>query len=337
MTIPETLQDAISAAWLSEVLGVDVTAVAVGEIDNRVSTNVPLRLELADGRTRELWVKGYFNEVGRFARFAGVPEAMFYRELASATGMRTLRAIFAAADPATQANIILTEDVVREGAIFLDSLSDYSVDQAAESLDQLAMLHAATWLHPVCRDAAWLASRASTYAVTRGVEEIESNFSGPVGAGVPDAVRDARKLYDAFKAVAANVATATPWCVIHGDPHIGNVFLDGARRPSFIDWQLVQRGPWYLDVGYHLASTLTVEDRRRGEADLVRHYLDRLRCGGIDIPDGADVWGGLRRGMIHGFYLWGITVRVDPRKTAVLLERLGTAVDDHQAYQEVNV
>jgi hypothetical protein len=334
--IPETLRDAMSAAWLSEVLGVDVTAVTLGEIDNRVSTNAALRLELADGQTRDLWVKGYFSEAGRFARFAGVPEAMFYRELADATGMRTLRAVFAAADPATQANILLTEDVVSEGAIFLDALSDYSVDQAAESLEQLAVLHAATWLHPACRDAAWLASRVGTYAVTRGVEEIESNFSGPIGACVPDVVRDARKLYDAFKAVAAGVPTATPWCVIHGDPHIGNVFLDGAGRPSFIDWQLVQRGPWYLDVGYHLASALTVEDRRRSEADLVRHYLGRLRSGGIDIPD-ADVRSGLRRGMIHGFYLWGITVKVDPRKTAVLLERLGAAVDDHQAYQEVNV
>ena len=39
--------------------------------------------------------------------------------------------------------------------------------------------------------------------------------------------------------------------------------------------------------------------------------------------------------MVHGFYLWGITLKVDPRHTAVLLERLGTAVADHDAYREI--
>jgi len=49
------------------------------------------------------------------------------------------------------------------------------------------------------------------------------------------------------------------------------------------------------------------------------------------------VWRGLRRRFLHGFYLWGITLKVDPRKTTVLLERLGTAVADHDAYAEVGV
>ena len=43
----------------------------------------------------------------------------------------------------------------------------------------------------------------------------------------------------------------------------------------------------------------------------------------------------MRLGFVHGFYLWGITLKVDPRKTAVLLERLGTAVADHDAYAEI--
>ena len=70
--------------------------VTLGDIDNRVSTNAPIRVELADGRTRHLWVKGYFSEIGRPFRFAGVPEAMFYRELAGPSGIRTLRAVFQA-------------------------------------------------------------------------------------------------------------------------------------------------------------------------------------------------------------------------------------------------
>lgn len=337
--IPTTLEEATSAAWLSSVLGADVAAVTVGPVDNRVSTNAPVHVELADGSARDLWIKGYFNEIGRFARHAGIPEAMFYRSLASSTGIRTLAAVFAAADPETQENVVVTEDLIGAGAVFLDSLSPYSVDQAAESLSQLACLHASTWLSPVASSSPWLATRLDSYTVQRGVAEIAQNFAGPIGAGVPDAVRDPQRLFEAHRALALAATAATPWCVIHGDPHIGNVYLDGEGRPSFLDWQLVQRGPWYLDVGYHLASSLTVEDRRAHEHDLVRHYLDRLWGLGVasDSFDDVSTWRGLRRGMVHGFYLWGITQKVDPRKTTVLLERLGTAVDDHDAFAEVGV
>jgi hypothetical protein len=97
----------------------------------------------------------------------------------------------------------------------------------------------------------------------------------------------------------------------------------------------VQRGPWYLDVGYHLASTLRVDDRRRAERDLVRHYLARLAGHGVEAPSEDAAWLVLRHGLVHGFYLWGIRLKVDPEITTALLERLGTAVDDHDALDGV--
>lgn len=333
--IPDTLDEALALPWLSSVIGAEVTTVTPGPIDNRVSTNQPIHVEIADGTTRDLWIKGYFNEFGKRFRNAGVPEAMFYRELVGDTGIRTLRAVFAAADPRTDANVIVTEDVLGDSAVFLNALSDYTVEQAALSVEQLATLHAATWLQPAIADAPWLASRLHGYTLKRGVTEIASNFDGPIGSGVPEPVRDAQRLYDAYKVVTADVPDAAPWSVIHGDPHIGNVYLDRDGRPCFLDWQLVQRGPWYLDLGYHLASALTVEDRRRSEEDLVQHYLGRLTAAGVDAPSGDDLWRGYRRGLIHGFYLWGITMKVDTRITTALLERLGTAVHDHDAFTEV--
>jgi hypothetical protein len=175
-----------------------------------------------------------------------------------------------------------------------------------------------------------LANRCPLYTVARGVEDIRNNFEGPLGAGIPEAVRDPVRLFEAYRTLGERVGEASPWSVIHGDPHIGNVCIDGAGQPFLVDWQLVQRGPWYIDVGYHLASVLSVVDRRRSEAALVRHYLDRLASHGIEIPE-QEVEPGLCAGMVHGFYLWAITLKVDPRKTAVILERLGAAVADHGA------
>jgi hypothetical protein len=329
VSIPGSIEEAQSAAWLSSVLGAEVAHVVPGPVDQRVSTNLPVHVELADGRARDLWVKGYFGEAGSPARAAGLAEAMFYRDLRDSLGVRTLRCVHAEVDADTLDNVVVTEDLAGAGAVFLDGRTSCTPDQVAEGLAQLAELHAATWRDARWAGAPWLASRLQRTTVHRGVAEIAQNFDGPNGAGVPPAVRDAERLFDAYRALGAAAPQADPWCVVHADPHIGNVYLDPGGRTSFLDWQLVQRGPWYLDVGYHVAAMLTVDDRRAHEAALVAHYLDRLAAAGVDPPGGADVERGLRLGLVHGFYLWGITLKVRPEIIASLLERLGTAVDDH--------
>jgi len=342
--IPMTLEELLTPKWLDAALGtrypgIEVTRVVPGEVISRVATNARFTMECAgglpDGLSPHLCAKGYFTETGAQARFAGVPEALFYKEIAASSGVRTLRCVYADYDTESMFNVVLTEDVAVEGAKFLDSRSSYTPDQAAQSLEELARLHAATWEGPQFADAAWLDSRMEQYTQTRGLEEIAGNFDGPIGAGVPDEVRDARRLYDTYVELGKQVRGESPWCVIHGDAHIGNVYLDGAGRPSLADWQLVQRGPWYVDVGYHIASGLTVEDRRANERDLVSHYLEHLTAGGVKALDESAVWRGLRRGIVHGFSLWGITLKVDPEITTRLLTRLGTAAADHDAFAAV--
>ncbi|CUU55091.1 Phosphotransferase enzyme family protein [Parafrankia irregularis] len=344
VALPDELHEVLSPGWLNKALairypGIEIVEVTPGPVVSRVSTNARFRIDCTGGVPKglspHLCAKGYFSEIGRSASPAGVPETSFYRDLADRTGVRTLRSVFADVDARTDANIVITEDVVAEGGVFLDGLSDYTPDQAADSLDQLATLHAATWADPSLADVGWLRSRLDGYLRSRGLPEISANFACWIGAGVPDETRDAERLVAAYRRLAAETAAASPWAVIHGDPHIGNVFLDGAGRPSFLDWQLVQRGPWYIDVGYHIASALTVADRRRSERDLLAHYLDRLRAGGVRAPEWDEAWRAIGRGILHGFYLWGITVKVDPPITAALLERLGTAAADHDVFAAV--
>ncbi len=342
--VPDTLQEMLEPAWVTQALrprfpGVEITSVTPGPVISRVATNARFAIECAGDRPAGLPAylcgKGYFGEVGRAFRHAGVPEVNFYQKIAAATGMRTLHSLYAELDPATNHGVVLTEDVVAQGATFLDARSDYTPDQAAQSLEELAKLHAVTWGEAAYADAAWLESRLEKYLEYRGVADIRVNFDGPIGAGVPEEIRDADRLFAAYRSLAAQIPSESPWSVIHGDAHIGNVYLDGTGRPAFLDWQLVQRGPWYLDVGYHLASALTIDDRRRTEQDLVRHYLDQLTAAGIAAPAWDDAWVGIRRGIMHGFYLWGITLKVDPAVTSTLLDRFGAAVADHDAFAAV--
>ena len=105
----------------------------------------------------------------------------------------------------------------------------------------------------------------------------------------------------------------------------GNVFLDGDRRPALTDWQLVQHGHWSIDVGYHIASALEPGERAAAERDLLAHYLDRLRAEGVDAPTFDAAWLEYRRGVVYGFYLWAITLFVQPDIIEALLHRLGSA------------
>jgi hypothetical protein len=342
--VPDSLEQALSPRWLTAALqprfpGIDISAVAAGPVVDRISTNARFSIECAggvpDGLSPALCVKGYFNEIGRAARYVGAPEAGFYRDLAAATGVRTLRSVYADIDPATRHGVVITEDVVSQGGTFLDGNSPYTPDQTAQTLAEFARLHAATWAEPHCADTEWLAPRLGrvldVWGLSTTIDVVGHNFDGPNGRRIPDEVRDAHRLIDAYRGLTAMAAASGPWCVIHGDAHVGNLFLDATGAASLVDWQLVQRGMWYFDVGYHIASTLTVPERRRTERDLLRHYLDALASHGVTPPPWDEAWHAIARGMLHGFFLWSITTKVQPPIIATLLHRLGTAVADHDA------
>jgi hypothetical protein len=344
LAIPETLDEVLSPAWLSEALatrfpGIEVSTATLGPVVERVSTNARFRIEcvggLPEGLPAELCAKGYYSPDGANLRMAGIAEALFYRDLVDGAGVRTLPSVFAAVnDDATNA-IVITEDVASSGAVFLDSLTPYSRAQATESLRQFATLHARSWRAPALAELAWLEPRLAHTLRARGLKEINGNFDGPIGAGVPDAARDGERLLAALSALPGITQANPSWCLLHGDAHVGNVFLDAAGDPSLVDWQLVQRGPWYIDVGYHLGCTLPVEERRAAEAELLDSYLDELVAQGVDRPSEEEVRLGICCGLVYGFFLWAITLKVDPSITTAMLERLGAAVADHRALDVV--
>jgi hypothetical protein len=343
--VPDALDELLTPAWLNAALslrfpGVNITKVTRGPVVERVSTNARFRIEcepeVPSGLSPTLCAKGYFSEVGRVSAQAGVPEACFYRDLADNTGVHTLRSVWADVDPETQHGVAITEDVIAAGGVFLDALSPYSVEQTAGTLEELARLHAFAWDTPKRVDASWLAPRVGYTLGVRGVREIRGNFEGPNGVGVPEEIRDAQLLVDAFGVLA--LRTPGPgWTVIHGDAHVGNVFLDAAGQPGLVDWQLVQHGHWSIDVGYHIASALEPADRAGAERDLLTHYLDRLRAEGVSPPPFADAWTEYRRGIAYGFFLWGITLYVKPDIIAALLRRLGTAALELESYKALQV
>src|SRR3546814_9190384 len=79
--------------------------------------------------------------------------------------------------------------------------------------------------------------------------------------------------------------------LLHGDTHLGNIYLLPDGRAGLLDWQLVVRGHHMHDVNYIVTTALSIGDRRNHERDLLAYYLDRLKAHGVAAaPDLEESW-----------------------------------------------
>ena len=102
--------------------------------------------------------------------------------------------------------------------------------------------------------------------------------------------------------------TTSPQTLLHGDPHIGNTYVLPDDEVGFLDWQMVRRGNWSLDLGYFLQGALTVEDRRRGERELPQEYRGALELPADATPSADEVWLRYRASVAHGLAIWMATL-----------------------------
>ena len=72
--------------------------------------------------------------------------------------------------------------------------------------------------------------------------------------------------------------------LVHGDDHIGNLFVDRGRT-GFYDWAVATRLPGMRDVAYFLCNSLPTEVRRSEEAALLARYRAGLAERGVTLDD----------------------------------------------------
>ena len=73
---------------------------------------------------------------------------------------------------------------------------------------------------------------------------------------------------------------------------------------GFLDWQMVRRGNWSLDLGYFVQGALTIEERRRSERELLDEYRAALTLPADEMPSQEDVLLRYRASVAHGLAIW---------------------------------
>ena len=335
---PRTLAEAIDELWLTQALapvsgGAAIESVEVVEVIKTMATKVRVAVRFAgSGQSQGFCLKGFLDVDAATAKGGAttVREADFYRQIAPLVSVRTPTCVSSIIDRDGQQGVIIMRDLIKDGAQFCSALQAFSVDQAAESLEQIARLHVNAKL---LEQFSWVDNRIAQLARAQYVPEpmLQELLNGPRGEGLPARTRDAAVLITAMKALAEQDG-AQRQTLVHGDAHAGNIYRT-AEGPGLIDWQLLQKGSWALDVPYHICAILDVADAEREERRLLQHYLDSVRALGGEAPDWDTAWVRYRISIVYGYYLWSITRRVDPAIITVFVQRLGSSVSRHDSYE----
>jgi hypothetical protein len=288
----------LTPAWLTEALssrhpGVRVSGVEVLGSSERTNHHLRLRLayEVRAGAPDTLFCKLPPRDPAHRARIGaggmGAREVHFYGEVAPSLSMRAPVCSFAATEPDGSFALLL-EDLAARGAAISDGSWAVPGRLVPAALAELAELHVRY------ESPERLAAVAPWATQPRGKTP---DFVIQTLRHVIAHCRD--RLSDAYLAVAALYVDhgdaieacwdAGPRTLIHGDAHIGNLFLDG-ERVGFLDFGMAKIGTPLRDVSFFLTMGVESGDRRRDERAWIQHYLDARRALGGSAISFEDAW-----------------------------------------------
>jgi hypothetical protein len=341
LEVPSTLQQATDPAWLQRALApvigaATVESVETVEVIRTMATKVRFRVKHSRG-SDDFCLKGFLDvDAGNAAGGSTmIREADFYSEIAPKVQMRLADCVVKVIDREAQTGAIIMRDLITtQGARMCNALVPLGVDVLTGTLTQLAALHAGGAL---LKTSPWITHRVLQNATRPhlSVTTIQELFDGPRSEGLPTHVTNAERLMKAMKSLADR-DLQRPQSLVHGDCHAGNIFLTDAG-PGFLDWQLIQRGHWALDVAYHINALLPVDVAEKEEVNLLRQYLQAAQALGTAVPSFDEAFTQYREAVVYGFYLWVITRRVAPELTNMSNYRLGSAVTRHDSYRLLGV
>jgi len=228
--------------------------------------------------------------------------------------------------------LMVMEDVVARGADPRDATRPMTVEQAANGLRGLARLHARFWGERGVRypELAWLAP----FNLWPGLGPAIPIALEKLGRTVPAEVHAlGRRIVDDHWVRFIATLSAGPATVVHGDAHIGNIYVLPDDDVGFLDWQVVRRSSWSIDVGYFLQGAITEQDRRAHERDLLEVYRSNLAVDPSDRPTEKEVWLRYRASAAHGLATWLATAADDgawqrPEISMALARRYAAAFVD---------
>lgn len=194
-------------------------------------------------------------------------EALIYRLLSEA-GVRSVPQLFGAFTDGT----LILEDLspARPGS----QVNGCTLQQARDVLSILADIHGRFWGdHRVPAIEPERFAAVIDFNMKQCWEPFKRRYKERLGAVTADFEWMWRNAE-----IISDHRLSEPSTLFHGDVHAENLLFseDGTTNPVLIDWQLAGRGLAANDVSFFLVKSLTVDQRRANEDQLLQEYFELL-------------------------------------------------------------
>lgn len=331
--------DELTADWLSQALGHEVTGFETGVVGTgQMGSCFRVRLEGAAGLPASTLLKLPAGSAESRAMVAGAyrSEVRFYTEILSSVGIRTPQCYATTAVTEDGRFSMLLEDMApaEQG----DQIAGCTPEQAREAAVNLAGLHGPRWSDPTL-----LALDGITLSGPEDASLLASVY-GPATETFFDQLGDALSA-ETKQTLLACVDVAEAWSLarqserfglVHGDYRLDNLLFDPSPvgSVSAIDWQTLSLGLPVRDLAYLLGTGLAVEDRREHERSLVADYHAALLAYGVTGYTLETCWEDYRFAMVQGPLVsvfgcaYGTRTERGDAMFAVMVERSCTAIRD---------
>ncbi|MGW5071801.1 phosphotransferase [Rhodococcus sp. NPDC004095] len=308
--------DELTPDWMTTVLaarhpGARVESVKVEMRDDGTNRRARLALTYAEGDgPATVFVKGCDPDHRELVRYTS---GLFHEPRLFASGAALPLdhpVVYTALIHEPDDFVLVMENLIARGADPRDATRPMTVEQAAHGVRGLARLHGAYWGSRLSRNSAL--SWVEPFVPWGGMELAPLPAAiERLGDSAPPEVRSLTidHLVENVWIRYVRTLTRSPHqTLLHGDPHIGNSYVLPDGDVGFLDWQVVRRGDFSLDLGYFLQGALTVEDRRRSERELVEEYRAELGLPAGECPSTDEVWLRYRASVAHGLTIWLVTL-----------------------------
>jgi hypothetical protein len=232
---------------------------------------------VAKSPSADLEIRNYAIRDGMYRR-----ETMFYRELATESGIRVPDCFFADLDPDSGDFVLLLEDLtaLEEG----DEIAGCSLEQAVLVVRSIARLHARWWNDRRVAGLDWLGgdpdNSTGTNTLQKLYQDAWSRSTDTLAHIYPSELFVIAEQFGHGLTSVLQAAATGNQTLNHGDCHLGNLFF-GDDQAVFTDWQNVMVTSPALDIAYFVQGSLPVETRRAHERELLDIYLSTLREIGV--------------------------------------------------------
>jgi thiamine kinase-like enzyme len=204
-------------------------------------------------------------------------EIGFYRDIGQDVGVHVPICYYSELIAESNFFVMILEDLAP--GIPSDQVIGTDRETSREVIEQFARLHAKWWNSDKLEDYGWAKWLIKETPIEAALVLFEESMKQAEATGRFDAYPEMKRLMPFLPPLfKLDPAPPFPFTLTHGDLRSDNIIRPSAEGGLFavIDWQLAGIGDPVNDIARWLVQSISIEDRRDTEKELLKLYHDRL-------------------------------------------------------------